>query len=383
MLAFLLAAALLPADEYASRASKLEGKKDAKAWLALADFAEEKLLLDKREEALRKVLESDPKNASAHQRLDEVQCGKDWLPAEEADAKEIAENEARKLVFYGSKWMTEKEAGKLREADRKALGWAVEVKIDTPLLAIYAGKDLAYARRVARILENETQVYLRLYGKVWKMETKIKPINVFLFPDMETYQRMSGEEPGNPAVYLNDKRALYVSGGDQEALPYRTINAVHEMLHALDDNLAHVLSPFVPFWAQEGRAHHFGYAVQGLQVLPGHVRVPPKDLLIKNLQSGIEATPLPAFLALDNKAFMDGKQDENYAQAWALVHFLFEGDEGRHAEAFRKYLSGFPAKSNLAAFEATVGKASDLQEPYARYVKEVLIPLGRASQGKP
>ncbi len=49
------ASAPLPEADYAARAAKLEGKKDAKAWLKLADFAEEQLLWEKREEALRKA----------------------------------------------------------------------------------------------------------------------------------------------------------------------------------------------------------------------------------------------------------------------------------------------------------------------------------------
>ena len=94
-----------PTTEYAARSAKLEGKKDPKAWLALADFAEEHLLWEKLTEALKKTVELDPDNAPAHARLDEVKAGKEWLPTAEAEAREQKENEPKGLVFYGAKWV--------------------------------------------------------------------------------------------------------------------------------------------------------------------------------------------------------------------------------------------------------------------------------------
>ena len=90
-----------PAAEYAARLEKL-GEKDVKGWLRLADFCEERLLFGQREEALRKAVAAEPDNAEAHKRLDEARFGKEWLPADEADSREIEEQQGKGLSFYGA-----------------------------------------------------------------------------------------------------------------------------------------------------------------------------------------------------------------------------------------------------------------------------------------
>ena len=176
-----------PGAEYAARAGKLGEKKDPKGWLALADFCEEHLLWGKREEALRKVVSLSPDNAEAHARLDEVKFGKGWLPVEEAEAKEAEKNQAKGLVFYGAKWVSPKEADKLREADRKAVGWNVEVRIDTPHFRVYSARPLDFSRGLAGLLENEVLAYQRFYGKVWKLEPNPAPFKAYVFADRETF----------------------------------------------------------------------------------------------------------------------------------------------------------------------------------------------------
>ncbi len=384
-----------PEALYAERAAKLEGKKDAKAWLKLADFAEEHLLGKWREEALRKALEQAPENAEARARLDEARAGKDWLPAGEVEAKDIEENEARGLVFYGTKWVKPKEAQAEREKDRKAEGWDLDFRLDTPNLRIYSARPLAFTRRLAALLENEIAAYRRVYGKVWKLQETLVPARVYLFRDREAFERQAapffGQMPPLLSGFYRVKtRVLYVgciageppgaSASEWELLH----TAVHETVHLLDDQLARVDTPQVPLWVKEGRADHFGYAVSGRQVLPGDCRCHPKSLVPETLASALDAVPLGTLVGLDRATFLAGKESQHYFLSLAFVHFLLHAEGGRHAEGFRTYLKGLPGKGTRADLERALGLGLDpLEAPFKDYARETLIPmLKRPDPGK-
>ena len=178
-----------PAAEYAARASKLAESKDPKAWLKLADYAEERLLWDGRLEALRKAVAVAPENAEAHARLDERKWKGSWVPFEEADKAETEEMQGKGLVFYGAKWVPSKEADTLREADAKACGWDCKIRVDTPHFALYGARSLPFTRRISALLENDLIAYQRVYGSIWKPQIPAKPIKVYLFADLDTYLR--------------------------------------------------------------------------------------------------------------------------------------------------------------------------------------------------
>ncbi len=390
----LLLGAAVPSPEadYAERAAKLEGKKDAKAWLKLADFAEENLLWEKREEALRKAVEVDPKNAEAHARLDEVKVGQDWLPADEIEAKEAEEKQAKGLVFYGAKWISSKEADKLREADRKAVGWPMELRLDTPHLRIYSAKPLPFTRRLAALLESEIGVYEKLYGKVLMLDPKPLTFRVYVFSDRVIFLRIltqdtgySPEDSGITGIYSNVTQILYVgrlatidSEGDVLQV------AVHEMTHALDDLAAHIATVGLKCpWLTEGRADHLAYSIRGRRILPGATTFPSIDGKLVTLAKSIDGADLRNVMGLDHKTFMGTEGRRNYAISWAWIHFLFHGEGGKYASGFRNYLQGIPKKVSIADFEKAVGPLSDLEPAFKRYVKETLIPMAEKDRVTP
>ncbi len=376
-----------PAADYAERAAKLEGKKDAEAWLKLADFAEERLLWTEREQALRKAVAADPGNAEAHARLDEVKVGKDWLPAGEAEALEAAEQQAKGLMWYGKGWIPAAEADRLREADRKAVGWDVESRLDTPHLTLYSARPLAFTRHLAALLEDEVGVYRRLYGKVFTLDPKPFAIRVYVFADRDTFARIVTRDTGHPPPDATSRGIyhagiLYVgaaaAGGDEEEV---LKTAAHEMTHALDGRVGHVLRTG-RLWLVEGRADYLGFSVHGRRILPGRVRIPAGDRRLEALSHAIDGVDLREVMTPDAAAFM-ANAGRNYTVAWAWVHFLFHAEGGRYAPAFRDFLRGLPDKADTERFEGVVGKLSDLEPAFRRYVREALVPMGEKAQAMP
>ncbi len=386
MLVLLLgAAAPSPEADYAERAAKLEGEKDAKAWLKLADFAEEHLPWEAREEALRKALAQDPEDAEAHARLDEVKVGQAWLPAGEAEAREAEEKQAKGLVFYGKGWIPAAEADKLREADRKEAGWDVAFRLDTAHLRVYSGRPLAFTRRLAALLEDEVGVYRKLYGGTLALDPEPPTVRVYVFADRDGFARVVAQVVGrdppgkSPGMYSPETGVLYVGDsakGGSEGAVLQT--AAHEMTHALDHRWARV--PEWPNWLVEGRAHHLGFAIRGRRILPGTVAVPPGARILKTLGEAIDGADLREFLALTPEGFVGEGIGSHYALSWALVHFLFHGEGGKYAPGFRAFLQGLPGKGSVADFEKAVGPLSGLEPAFKRYVKETLIPGAKPSR---
>ncbi len=373
-----------PATEYAARAEGL-GDEDPQGWLELATFAEDHLLWNQRVEALRKVVTLAPDHAEAHQRLDEVRVGKAWLPADQAEAHEIAEGRAKGLVYYGSTWLSAKEAWKLRAVDRKAVGWDVETRVDTPHLRIYSARALGFTRKLAATLENESAAYQRFYGGIWKLDARPKPLKVYVFRDRHTYERIltaeTGQPPGDQVVgtYDNLSQTLYtgVVKGEEGCIDWVTQTAVHEMFHAMDDLLAGVGivdGVTIPPWIAEGRAVHFCYAIAGRQVLPGKLNPTPEDASPDTLGKALASSRLSDLMGFDGTGFNGQHVQAHYALSWAWVYFLFHGEGGRHAAGFRAYLAGCPGKSSVADFEKAVSPISKLDPAFKDYVKQVLLP---------
>ncbi len=377
-----------PGTEFQAQAAKLTAK-NPKAWLKLADFAEEHLLWDRREEALRKALAQDPENAEAHARLDEARVGKAWLPAAEAEAREAEAQQAKGLVFYGKGWIKAKEAEALRDADRKLAGWPVETRLDTAHLRIYSARPLPFTRRVAAVLEGEVETYRRFYGRTLRLDPVPLVLKVYVFADPDTYERIakeaapSGILPGNGGCYWNTTRILYVGnpGGSEEIA---LVTAAHEMVHALDDLSAHVyvgVNSAGAMWLTEGRADHLGYGIRGRRILPGGAVIPAGDATLRLLAESVEGADIRKVMRLDQASFSGGSDQEaarNYAIAWAWVHFLFHGEGGKHAPGFHAYLKGIPRRISVADFEKAVGPLAELEPAFKRHVKETLLPAAES-----
>ncbi len=365
-----------PEAEYGQRAARL-GETDPKGWVALADFCEERGLWERQAEALRKVLALEPDHKEARARLDEACFSGEWLPAEEAEAREAEAMQGMGLLLYGTTWIPAKEADRLREADRKAVRWDVETRIDTPHLVLYSSRPLAFTRRLAALLENEVGAYRRLYGRVWKMDPGAKPIRIYLFGDRATFERVGGPvHGGHLSDYVggfydaNATKILYVGmirGAEGNETMAASI-AVHELLHGLDYLLSRSVVKGTPKWIQEGRAEHFGQAIQGRRVQPGTLSRFARGRFRTVFGGGMPEIPIATLV--DGAC---GFTEAHYAASQAFVHFLFHGDGGRHAAGFRAFLSGLPAKASRAEFEKAVGKLPALEPAFRRHDQEVLL----------
>jgi hypothetical protein len=189
----LLAAAAWPAaewrpvEDYESQYKRTAASHDPNQWIALADFCAKNLLFKKRGEALEKALALNPGSARVRQLLDHVKVGQKWMTPDEVEADDIARNTAAGRVYYGSGWVAPAEAQKMRDADQRAVGWAEQRRVDARHAVIYSDEKLEVTRRVAAVIDNEFDEYVKFYRDVWQLDVTIPPLQVYLFARRADY----------------------------------------------------------------------------------------------------------------------------------------------------------------------------------------------------
>lgn len=155
---------------------------------------------------------------------------------------------------------------------------------------------------------------------------------------------------------------------------------VHEMVHALDEQALKGLA-LRPKWVEEGRAEYLGHGTWLRGIVPGAVMLEKTDGRGQALGDAILKVSLAELLDTDRETFYGEKMKFYYPLSWALVHFLLHGEDGRHAEAFRAFVCDTERGWSRDVFEARVAKLAEIEPGFKTYVRELFLPLVRASQG--
>lgn len=167
---------------------------------------------------------------------------------------------------------------------------------------------------------------------------------------------------------------------------------VHEAAHQLI-NRRIGLGGGGPLWLEEGLASYFGYTMRngdgrfetgriggkGTSLVNG---APEKGggqaraLLsrVKKLAKADVEWSLDDLLRLeDPRVFYDSAAQDRYAVSWLLVHFLFHGDDGAHAQGFADYLRhAAEGRGGTDMLYADLGLGqSALQASFADYVSKI------------
>jgi hypothetical protein len=194
-------------------------------------------------------------------------------------------------------------------------------------LVFHSDFDLPSDHRLVRELTSERDDVYRTLG----LPPSTEPIHVFLFREAEAYKKyQSLYFPGVPA-----RRAFFVESDTQLAVYAHWSDRVAEDLrHEVAHGYLHAAVPQLPLWLDEGLAEYF-------EVPRGHggLNRPHLDLLADMMQYDGWRPNLPRLEQLHNAAQMDQR---DYAEAWAWVYFLLNGDAER-----RKLLTSYLADLRL------------------------------------
>jgi hypothetical protein len=161
----------------------------------------------------------------------------------------------------------------------------------------------------------------------------------------------------------------------------------HECFHQF---ASHVLGGSLPEWTSEGLAEYFGSSAFDDKtgqlrlgtVSPQHVAV----ILLARQRGAM--IPVEELLQITAREWADTRGDDvrgplQYAQSWALCHFLVHGDGGQYRELFEQYLrhvdKGLDGDS---AFKRVFGSdVRALQTKYDAYIDQ-LTGMVSGAQGR-
>ena len=161
------------------------------------------------------------------------------------------------------------------------------------------------------------------------LEASSESIELYLFRDETSYrdylEERFGDLPRRRALYIKTTSGpgmVYAYRGEQFAIDLR-----HETTHAL----LHAELAEVPLWLDEGLAEYF--EVPRGERIDGHQH-------LAEIQQRIRERGVPRLEVLEQLDDVAALDRENYADAWAWVHFLQHGPAAATAE-FTGYVREF------------------------------------------
>jgi tetratricopeptide (TPR) repeat protein len=193
-------------------------------------------------------------------------------------------------------------------------------------------------KQVATRMEQFRDVFARLFPNL-PLASPV-PTTVVVFKSDGSFKPYKPVEDGKTAsvagYFQSGRDANYIalSTESRAESPYRTI--FHEYVHLLVNNTLGQAG--VPPWFNEGLAEYYStFEIDdGRKVFLGK----PVDHHLYMLRS-TKLFPLETLFGVDYYSLKRNKHDSRslfYAQSWALVHYLIQGNEGKRVPSLGKFL---------------------------------------------
>lgn len=244
------------------------------------------------------------------------------------------------------------------------------VRLETPNFVFFSEAGERRTRDVARQFERFREALARAVpGAAARVAT---PTLVFLFEDgrsMSSYRPLYNGKPVDVSGYFAGDgtiSTIMLSAADREQA-LRTI--FHEYSHLVTYNVARGL----PVWVSEGLAEYYSTfdvradgrsAVMGGLIAP-HLRLLQTERLL----------PIDQLLAVthDSPLYNEGsRRSVFYAQSWALVHLLLDGEPDRRAP-FQQYLQRTNLGEPAVDTWRSIFRATNIVRELDQYVRQAMM----------
>ncbi|MBK9120673.1 MAG: DUF1570 domain-containing protein [Phycisphaerales bacterium] len=201
--------------------------------------------------------------------------------------------------------------------------------IETRYYILHTDLDDDHVREAVQRITLMAEEYHRRTSGLGRTVTQRLPF--YLFSDFRAYEA-NGGLPGSAGVFTGD-RLMAVVMPQNPAFTWYVVQ--HEGFHQF---VYAAIGPNIPIWANEGLAEYFAQGIfTGHRFLLG--AVPPERLArVKLAIREQKYLPLAEMMRLPQVAWNIDLRSYHYDQAWAMVHFLAHGDNGRYQDAFFDYL---------------------------------------------
>jgi len=194
-------------------------------------------------------------------------------------------------------------------------------------------------KQVATKLEQFREVFSHLFPNAKLVSTV--PTNVIVFKSKGSFKPFKPVADGKT---LEGIAGYFQSGADVNYITLTTETASEDPFHTIFHEYVHLLvnntlgRGRVPTWFNEGLAEYYStFEIKDArQVSLGK----PLGSHLRLLRS-TKLWPLKAIFDMDQYSLQRNKQDARgmfYAQSWALVHYLIQGNDGKRLQQFGEFL---------------------------------------------
>jgi hypothetical protein len=254
--------------------------------------------------------------------------------------------------------------------------------IETAHYAITTTAGDEETRLVGEAVENLYTAYAAFFAARHSATTTNAKLQLTLYKHQGEFKANNRSIPWAEAYYLRPVCYAYYARG--EANPYHWM--VHEATHQLNTEVASLKKAK---WIDEGLATYFGTSrIERGKLLPG--RIDPHTYpiwwlsdseLTGDLDADIKAgrwIPIRALITGKDAPNIASNVNRYYIQYWSLSHFLFQGENGRYADAYRQLIA---EGGSLANFEKRIGPADKIEYEWYRYLRGKTAELAPQSSG--
>jgi hypothetical protein len=235
---------------------------------------------------------------------------------------------------------------------------------DTKYYDLYTDIDADAAREAGlRMTRMAEEYYARTRAFAGVITHKFP---FYLYTRSEDYYAAGGL-PGSAGLFVSsgngNGKLMAIAGKETGNGTWHVVQ--HEGFHQF---AAAVIGGSFPPWMNEGLAEYFGESIfTGDGFVTGVI--PPYRLQrLKDEINDGKLKPIPAMMSLSGQEWTKNLSIENYDQAWSMVYFLVQGNDGKYQKPFVAFMQQVSHGQQWErAWLATMGDASQFEVNWKKY----------------
>jgi hypothetical protein len=337
----------------------------ARTWWYAREFA-------KALEETKKALAIRPDYAAAHVLMGQMLFAVDKKASREADLNfRIAE----KLDADAAEMLHERRRVRMVTRGPRDLGCVFEQESANYLIVtdISAERAKWYASQLEVVRSSYLDAFKRWYGG----DPRPKP-RIAIFNTREafyTYTELSSTDRRENLLGFfdpaNNELVLFEDLDLEDTLQV----LYHEAFH----HFASAMLKFPPYWWNEGIAEY----MSAVKLDPQGREIKERARMLAGRLSGMKMwlmndfyVPFEQIINYSPGQFYSGMIGLHYAQAWTMVHFLYEFEKGKYRPLIEQYFDELVrGRTQRQAFEAVFeGKTEQLEKEWLAFTKALKVP---------
>ncbi len=245
--------------------------------------------------------------------------------------------------------------------------WETKFTAETRNYVVWTNADQALADEIARHAELIRKLYTQIFPRPPKAKRKFP---IVVFATREEYHQNGGPR-GAGGHFDPVFKQLFLFR--YEKMSDTLLVLYHEGFHQFLDSILEVKAPQ---WFNEGMADFFGPSEYFKQGGEEGMRIKPNPWrlnTVKQLVRGDRATDFERLMTMTQQEMYEPRAAGlHYAQAWSIVYFLAQADDGAYFDYLKDYFQALRRGKNIReAYQAAFGRA-DMAAMQARWREFVL-----------